>query len=177
MAAQRKYTAGQLAKAIGRYFGSITRRVPRMERVETGELDGYGHPAMESRQVVDGNGELVWDIEWLRPPSVAGLCEYLDISRNTWASYCREPAMQDTTTRARGRIDAWQMEQLLSRPGKDVRGIEFALTVKAQREAMQQSERPSPDAESYDAQPMTYAAKIALLQELLDETGGPTIDG
>lgn len=78
--------------------------------------------------------------------------------------------MQDATTRARGRIDAWQMEQLLSRPGKDVRGIEFALTVKAQREAAQQSERPSPGAES--DQPMTYAAKIALLQELLDETGG-----
>ena len=85
--------------------------------------------------------------------------------------------MQDATTRARGRIDAWQMEQLLSRPGKDVRGIEFALTVKAQREAAQQSERPSPGAEADDAQPMTYAAKIALLQELLDETGGPTIDG
>lgn len=170
MPGQRKYTARSLARALERYFGSISRVVPRMEDVPTGRMDSYGHEIMEPQQIVDANGDPVWATQWLRPPSVAGLCEYLDISRNTWAAYCRDPAMQDATTRARGRIDAWQWEQVLSRPGKDVRGIEFALTVKAQREAADQASVARPEAE--DPAAMPYSDKIALLEQLLQQTGG-----
>lgn len=175
-----KYTAKGLERAVNRYFGSISRVVPRMEKRETGELDAYGHPETVLVQVVDGNGSPVFETDWLRPPSVAGLCEYLDIDKSTWAAYCdakKHPAFSDTTSRARGRMEAWLVEQLLSREGKDVKGIVFNLAAnygyrdRQEPVSARQQEAPQEPAEA-PAQTMTFTEKAALLEQLRQEALG-----
>ena len=68
--------------------------------------------------------------EYLVPPTVGGLCEHLKIHRSTWAEYCDpeiHPEFSDTTTRARGRMREYLEQQLLTRPGKDIKGVIFSL--------------------------------------------------
>ena len=128
MARPRKYTKKSLAAAVERYFASITRIVPVTELVETGERDDKGHKIYERRPVVNSLGEEAKVEEYIVPPTVADLCQFLGIHRSTWADYCDEdlhPEFSDTTTCARGRIRGYLERQLLTR--KDVKGIIFDL--------------------------------------------------
>ena len=123
-----KYTPGKLNAAVERYFKSIGRTVPVTERVPTGELDDKGHMIFRTQNVTNDLDEVMMHREYLIPPTVSGLCQYLGIHRSTWANYCdaeKYPEFFDTTTRARGRMRAYLEEQLLTR--KDVRGIIFDL--------------------------------------------------
>lgn len=128
VARPRKYTKKSLAGAVERYFASITRIVPVTELVETGERDDKGHKIYERRPVVNSLGEEAKVEEYIVPPTVADLCQFLEIHRSTWADYCDEdlhPEFSDTTTRARGRIRGYLERQLLTR--KEVKGIIFDL--------------------------------------------------
>lgn len=125
--AQKKYTPRGLEKAVRRYFDSISRDVPVTVRGATGELDKFGHKVYADVPVVNRLGEPVVRIEYFEPPTVSNLCLYLGIHRSTWAEYAKDPAFSDTATYARGVMRAWNEQQLLTRPGKDVRGIEFNL--------------------------------------------------
>lgn len=128
--AEKKYTPRSLKKAVERYFASITRIVPLTEPYDTGEKDKMGHAIYAQRPVTNTLGEQVEITEYLVPPSVGGLCEHLGIHRATWANYCdreKNPEMFDTTTQAQGRMRAWNEQQLLTRSGKDIKGIIFNL--------------------------------------------------
>ena len=125
---ERKYTAGKLNAAVERYFKSISRTATVTENVWTGEFDNHGHKVMETREVTNDLGEVMTHREYLIPPTVSGLCQYLGIHRSTWANYCdreKHPEFFDTTTHARGYMRAYLEEQLLTR--KDVKGIIFDL--------------------------------------------------
>ena len=125
---ERKYTAGKLNAAVERYFKSISRTAKVTEEVWTGELDSHGHKVTEAREVTNDLGEVMTRREYLIPPTVSGLCQYLGIHRSTWANYCdreKHPEFFDTTTHARGYMRAYLEEQLLTR--KDVKGIIFDL--------------------------------------------------
>lgn len=123
--AEKKYTPGALKKAVERYFASISRVMPVMEKVKTDRLDKYGHPEFEDRPVCNGLGEEMYRTEYLVPPTVVGLCLALKISRDTWNSYCNDPEYADTTTRVRGLMQCWREEALHTR--KDVRGLIWDL--------------------------------------------------
>lgn len=128
MARPRKYTKKTLAEAVERYFASITRIVPVTEMVDTGKRDDKGHKVYERVAVKNSLGEEAKVEEYIVPPTVGSLCEYLQIHRSTWADYCDHnlhPEFSDTTTRARGRLRAYLEQQLLIR--KDVKGIIFDL--------------------------------------------------
>lgn len=128
MARPKKYTKKSLAEAVDRYFASITRIVPVTELVETGERDDKGHKIYERRAVTNSLGEEAKVEEYIVPPTIGDLCQYLGIHRCTWADYCDadlHPEFSDTTTRARGRIRGYLERQLLTR--KDVKGIIFDL--------------------------------------------------
>lgn len=117
-----------LRKAVNAYFDSISRIVPVLEKVDSGKLDDHGHVIYDMIPVKNRLGEEMTRLEYLVPPTVGGLCEYLGIHRSTWADWCdstRFPEFSDTTSRARGRMRAWLEEQLLTR--KDVKGIVFDL--------------------------------------------------
>lgn len=125
--AQKKYTPRSFAKAVKRYFDSISREVAVTEKKPTGELDRYGHMIFEDVEVVNRLGEVMTRIEFLLPPTVSGLCVALKIHRSTWAEYGKDPDFADTVTCAGGLMRAWLEEQSLMRQGKDFRGVEFNL--------------------------------------------------
>ena len=128
MARPKKYTKKTLAEAVERYFASITRIVAVTEMVDTGMRDDKGHKVYERAAVKNSLGEEAKVEEYIVPPTVGALCEYLQIHRSTWADYCDHnlhPEFSDTTTRARGRLRAYLEQQLLIR--KDVKGIIFDL--------------------------------------------------
>ena len=130
LGAPKKYTEKTLKKAVNLYFDSISREVEVTEMVATDKKDKMGHTVYEKRPVTNKLGNVVKDIQYLIPPSVAGLCEFLKIHISTWDNYCdneKHPEFFETTTRARGRIHAYLVQESLTRQGKDLKGVLFNL--------------------------------------------------
>lgn len=128
MGRMKEYTAESLRRAVDKYFKSITRKVTVKEKYDTGKKDKSGHTIYAERPVLNCLGKEVVITEFLVPPSVAGISEFLGIHRSTWDNYCnpeKYPEFFDTTTYARGRMQGWREEQLVTR--KDVKGIVFDL--------------------------------------------------
>ena len=127
MGRQRKYTPLGLRRAVDAWFDSITRIVAVTEQVPTGERDERGHPIYEERDVVNRAGEPVLRLEYVIPPTVGGLCRHLEISRETWSQYGDQPGHDAVVQEARDRIQTYLEEELLTRSGKDVKGVMFNL--------------------------------------------------
>ena len=131
MGAPKKYDdPKKLERAVEKYFKSITRQVCLTEKKPTGEKDKDGHVIYEDVQIINALGEPVTVTEFIVPPSVFDLCEFLKISESTWNNYCdpkKHPEFLGTVTHTRGRMRAWNELQLKTRPGKDLKGIIFNL--------------------------------------------------
>ena len=131
MGAPKKYDdPRKLERAVEKYFKSITREVRVTEPKPTGKKDKDGHMIFEQVDVINALGNPVTVTEYIVPPSVFDLCEFLKISESTWNNYCdanKHPEFLGTTTRTRGRMRAWNELQLKTRPGKDLKGIIFNL--------------------------------------------------
>ena len=130
MGAPKKYTARTLKKAVEEYFKSITREVVMTENKPTGEKDKMGHMIYEAVEIVNSLGKKMVITEYLVPPTVGGLSDYLGIHRDTWNDYCnreKHPEFSDTTTYAQGRIHAYLERESLTRQGKDLKGVLFNL--------------------------------------------------
>ncbi len=125
--AVKKYTPRTLGKAVQWYFDSISRDEPVVERKPTGELDKYGHPVYADEPVMNRLGQPLVRLVFLEPPTVSAMCLALGIHRSTWADYCQDEKFSDTTSYAQGVMRAWNENQLLTRPGKDIPGIKFNL--------------------------------------------------
>lgn len=128
MGRKKAYTPESLDKAVRKYFKTITREVKVTEKVDSGRKDSSGHVIWETKPVINCLGKEVFVTEFIVPPTVEGLCVFLGIHRSTWADYCdreKYPEFSDTTTYARGRMQGWREEQLITR--KDVKGIVFDL--------------------------------------------------
>ena len=180
MGRPKKYGVKSLAKAVERYFLSITRDVPVLEKRDSGKKDDKGHVIYEHVPVVNKLGEQAVITEYIVPPTVGGLCAVLGIHRSTWAEYCDpelHPEFSDTTTRARGRLREWREEQLLTR--KDVKGIIFDLQNNygySEKRQVELGERASRAVVSAATMPM--GEKMQLLEEIAREFGeaGEEID-
>lgn len=131
MGAPKKYkTAKSLEKAVQAYFDSITREKTVMEDKPTGQRDKYGHMIYEPVEVTNRLGQPVTVTEFLVPPSVGDLSQFLGIHRSTWYDYCdpdKHPEFSDTTTWALGRIHAYLERESLTREGKNLKGVIFNL--------------------------------------------------
>lgn len=130
MGAPKKYTPQKLAKEVKRYFASITRVTTATEKYDTGERDKMGHAILAEREVRNSLGEPLQVTQYLVPPTVGDLSAFLGIHRDTWHDYCnheKHPEFSDTTTYAQGRIHAYLERELLTRPGKDLKGVLFNL--------------------------------------------------
>lgn len=127
MGAQKKYTPEKLLKAVKRYFRSISREVTVTEKKPTGQRDKMGHEIFEDAPVINSLGKEIKVTEYLVPPTVGGLSDYLDIHRDTWNAYCNNPEYSDATTYARGRMHAYLERESLTRQGKDLKGVLFNL--------------------------------------------------
>ena len=131
MGREKKYNTDRaLRRAIEEYFDSISRIKPVMEVYNTGQKDRWGHFIPEWRPVKNARGEDMTEREYVIPPTVGGLCSYLQISRVTWFNYCdrvRNPQFAETTEWAREQLLAWREKELMTRPGKDLTGVLFDL--------------------------------------------------
>ena len=130
MARPRTYTAAKLRKAVNEYFDSITRERAATELVDSGERDDKGHVIYEPAAILNKRGEKVMLEEYIVPPSVADLCAFLKIHRATWANYNNHelyPDLEEITSEVYERMKAWNERELLTRPGKDIKGIVFNL--------------------------------------------------
>ena len=130
MSRPKKYTANTLKKAVNAYFDSITRELELTERVDTGKRDRQGHSIFETKPITNKLGQAVRVTEYVVPPSVKDLCDFLGVNRSTWADYAkadRHPEFGDIVQEAHERMRAWNERELLTREGKNVRGIIFNL--------------------------------------------------
>lgn len=131
MGAPKKYdSAEKLRKDVEKYFKSITRTITMTEKKSTGVKDKDGHWIYEDVPIKNALGKEVAVTQYIIPPSVFDLCRFLKISESTWENYCnpdKHPEFLGTTTYVWGRMRAWNLEQLLTRQGKDLKGIIFNL--------------------------------------------------
>ena len=153
----KKYTKKSLQAAVDGYFASISRTVQA--------LDDDGKPMRNDA------GEPIRVVEYVRPPSVGGLCLYLGIDRSTWQNYADRklhPELAGVTAYARMRMEAYLEEQLLTRE-KNVQGLIFNLQNnygwREKREVELGGETRRTVAESAQAGNMSIAEKMALLAE------------
>lgn len=131
MSRYKKYRSDKaLREAVMAYFDSISRIRTVMEAYNTGEKDKWGHFITEWRPVTNAKGETMQEREYVIPPTVGGLCAHLQISRDTWAAYCsreKNPQFVETTAWAREQLLSWREKELMTRSGKDVKGLLFDL--------------------------------------------------
>ena len=130
MGRPRKYTAKRLMDAVEEYVRRNTRTVTVQEQVNTGEKDGWGHWVYELRDVTNDDGETVTVREFTVPPTVGGLCRHLGIHRSTWAAWCdreRYPELAEAVEYAREVMRDYLETELLTRSGKDLKGVIFSL--------------------------------------------------
>lgn len=173
------YTPRRLASEVERYFKSITRTTVMTETKATGIKDEYGHMTFEQVPVLNDNGEEVQHVEWLYPPSVEDLAIFLGITPQTWANYCDKdlhPEFFDTTSRAQGRLRAWNARELLTRPGKDVRGIIFNLQNNFGYSEKREVELGEHATKAVTTANMSSEEKWQLLQSLMEQTDGEEED-
>ena len=129
MGRKKKYTAKELEKRVAAYFASITRTVTIKEKVE--KKDDRGRTVFEWEPVRNDAGEEIKQVEYVVPPTVAGLTDFLKIDHDTWAAYCdseKYPEFSDTTKRTRARMFAYLQGETLTRPDKALKGILFNIT-------------------------------------------------
>lgn len=127
MGAPKKYTPEKLSSAVRKYFKSITRKTVLTEKRPTGEKDDKGHEIYEQVPILNQLGKEVVVTEYVVPPTVGDLSAFLGIHRSTWAEYCKMEEFSDTTTYAQGCIHAYLERELLTRAGKDLKGVQFNL--------------------------------------------------
>ena len=127
MGAPKKYTPEELDRAVKQYFKSITRSVKLTEKRPTGKKDKMGHEIYVTVPVLNLLGKEVFVTEYLVPPTVGDLSAALGIHRDTWNAYCKEEEFSDTTTYAQGCIHAYLEREMLTRSGKDLKGVQFNL--------------------------------------------------
>lgn len=131
MSRKKKYsTAAALRRGINTYINGISKIEPVLERYPTGNKDCWGHDEYAWREATNERGEVVTRRVFHVPPTAAGIRKHLGISKSTWAEYGDRklhPELYEAVEEAREILQQWREEQLLTRAGKDVRGIIFDL--------------------------------------------------
>ena len=176
----RKYTERTLRKAVEAYFRGITRTVTLQEQVNTGEKDGWGHWVYELRNVCNDDGEPVKVRQFVVPPTVGGLCEFLKIHRSTWADYCdgeKHPEFRELTAWAREVIQHYLESELLGRDGKNLKGVVFSLQNNFGYSEKREVELGARAARAVTAAAVPMEEKQAMLKELALEFTGERESG
>lgn len=164
MGRPKKYTKKGLERAVEGYFASISRTVQARDAAK--------------QPLYNDAGEPIRVVEYIRPPTVGGLCLYLGIDRSTWQNYADGrlyPELADVVAGAKARMECWLEEELLTRE-KNVQGLIFNLQNnygwREKREVELGGETRRTVAESAQARPMSIAEKMAVLREASKALGG-----
>ncbi|MCC8120454.1 MAG: hypothetical protein LIO42_00325 [Oscillospiraceae bacterium] len=140
------WTEQSLWEQVERYFDSITRLRPLTEG---------GEP------VYNRLGETVETVEYLLPPTENDLCLYLGVSPAQWRSYGLPGSpLRTVTERARERILAWCVREMLTRPGKDLKGLEMYMA------RLDCSEHREPE----QGEPLSLEEKLQRVDQMLEQS-------
>lgn len=133
----KKYeTPGKLRKAIDVYWRSISYEKPVVVATPTGEVDENGRIKYTSRMLMadetgavsmDGIGRPITETAFLKPPSVAGLCLHLGISKETWSTYKEDEKLGPVCQEFLLRYEDYLLERVEGEKAKSVQGIIFNL--------------------------------------------------
>ena len=168
----KKYSPKGFKTACRKYFASISRIVTVNEMIPTGQRDRDGHEITVPVPIKNFAGEEIKKVEFAVPPTITGLCRYLHITRHTWESYSEDEDFRDICDEVRERLREWNEEQLLTRPGKDVRGIIFNLQNNYGYSEKQELELGPAAASTIQTASMTMAEKAELLEKLKKQAFG-----
>ena len=124
---RKQMSAAALEEAVDRYFRSISREKLLTEKTETGETDKNGKPITVDTAVLNALGEVVTVTEFLLPPTRWGLLHSLGLTEEDWHALSRKPALSAVVRQAEARLVDWRFQQILSLPGKDIKGLLFDL--------------------------------------------------
>ena len=126
MGRKKKYeTATAFRTAVNAYFRSISRSVPMKYR----EVVGYsnkGRTLYKAVPLLNDRGKEIMKTEYARPPSVAGLCLHLGMSREALREYGEREEYDEVVQFARLRIEEYLTEELMERDRPD--GAKFNLS-------------------------------------------------
>lgn len=185
---KKKFTAAQLEREVEAYFASISyqepvqRRVPATDEAGNTVLDSKGHTVWKYVSVKTADGKPAEITSWIEAPGIVSLCLYLGIDRSTFDRYGKMDAGDDpewerfrnTVTRARGRVEAYLVEQLGDKSA--ARGAIFNLQ---QNFGWKEKKEVSLDEETrkaVSAKAMTMEEKLEVLRSvgglMGDEDGG-----
>ena len=145
----KKYTKKKLREETERYFRSISRTI--LARDNTGGI------------IRNDDGDEIQILQYVVPPSIAGLCLQLGIDRSTWQNYADpalHPELADVAAEARARIEAY-LEQGLQ-------GIIFNLQNNYGWRQKQEVELGEKTRSSMGSGELRIADKLALLAEERD---------
>ena len=157
--AEKKSGKAKLQTDVDRYFRSISREVLLTETAETGETDEKGKPITEKRAVLNALGETVYVTEYLLPPTRQGLLHYIGLTAEEWHALAGTARHRRTVQEAEERLVDWRFRQILTLPGKDIRGLIFDL---------EQNYAKAPPAEAAPP-PLSLQEKLQCLRELSAE--------
>lgn len=172
----KKYDAKKLRRAIQGYLDSITREVPATEMIDTGKRDEKGHVIPVAVPIYNRLGQQVIVTQYVVPPEISELCRYLGIHRSTWAQWAADEELAPVTEEVREKLLAWNLHELITREGKNVRGIEANLRLNyglSERKEIELGERA---AKSLTAAALPLSERDAVLREIALEFGGDELD-
>ena len=141
MKGRRKPGAAALEAGVEGYFRSISRTVTAAEK---------------DAPILNDEGEPIRYREYVVPPTILGLCEYLGLSRETWEEYCdplAHPEYRRAAALARDHMQDWSQRALLTR--KDVRGLIYIL-----------QNWPIQAREAEEGESLSLSQRRAILEEL-----------
>lgn len=134
---KKKYDTGkQLQAGVDAYWNSISYQKPAVVSMPTGEVDENGRIKYATKMLtMNEDGSINWDgtgkpktvTEFLEPPSVAGLCVFLGISKDTWAAYAKDEKLGTVCARFKLRMESYLVARLEGEKGKSVQGVMFNL--------------------------------------------------
>lgn len=113
-------TDEELQEKINDYFDSITLDQPKMGKKFIGygtDQEGNKIEKYEEVPIIDNRGRPVMETIWYEHPTVGGLCEHLDITRQTLWEYEQNSQYTDTIKMAKGRIERYLENELYREKG------------------------------------------------------------
>jgi len=112
-----------MKKQIQYYFDSITRDMPQTVRINIGTDE---EPNYIDKPILNNAGEQLIHVEFVKNPSVVGLCLFLGIHRDTLCEYEKKEEYSDTIREAKQIILDQKLELLPTL--KNPRGMMFDLS-------------------------------------------------
>ena len=155
----KKYTKKKLREETERYFRSISRTIPA--RDDTGGI------------IRNDDGDEIQLLQYVVPPSIAGLCLQLGIDRSTWQNYADptlHPELADVAAEARARIEAYLEQELLTRE-KGLQGIIFNLQNNYGWRQKQEVELGDKTRKSIQTEGISLYDKLAAIAQAQEDIG------